>query len=279
MKPATSSGFADPVFEPTAAERSAGELSDDSIRKALAVMRRVGFVQYDQVMSPSLIQALEREHEERRAKMSPASFDRAQAKVGDERFMMSVEVSGPFADPQVYANRYLLPLVSTLLGGEPTLIAFGVVSALAGSKAQRFHLDYSPLFSEPHAAPLLSLLPSHAVTVVVPLVDLTPETGTTAVCLGSHLEACQGSLEPPAQFPLYHPQTRLGSVYLMDYRLLHGGTANNSQRSRPILFIVYARPWFFDHLNPEHTGVRLSPESRMAVPVEHQPLFRRAIVT
>src|SRR5258708_35501853 len=36
---------------------------------------------------------------------------------------------------------------------------------------------------------------------------------------------------------------------LLDYRTLHAGMPNLSGRTRPIMYMVYARPWFFDHAN------------------------------
>jgi hypothetical protein len=35
----------------------------------------------------------------------------------------------------------------------------------------------------------------------------------------------------------------------MDYRMLHGGTANHSKQMRPILYLGYYRPWFKDYVN------------------------------
>jgi hypothetical protein len=36
---------------------------------------------------------------------------------------------------------------------------------------------------------------------------------------------------------------------LIDYRLQHGGTANHAKQARPLLYLVYSRPWFRDHRN------------------------------
>jgi ectoine hydroxylase-related dioxygenase (phytanoyl-CoA dioxygenase family) len=84
-------------------------------------------------------------------------------------------------------------------------------------------------------------------TLGVPLVDLTPETGTTAMYPGTH----RALMRPDEVAPddAAHPLIPLGGAYLMDYRLIHGGTPNASPRARPLLYLVYARPWWLDVTN------------------------------
>jgi hypothetical protein len=36
---------------------------------------------------------------------------------------------------------------------------------------------------------------------------------------------------------------------LVDYRTMQAGLANMSERVRPILYLAYERPWFFDFGN------------------------------
>jgi hypothetical protein len=36
---------------------------------------------------------------------------------------------------------------------------------------------------------------------------------------------------------------------VFDYRLLHAGRANHSAADRPVLYYVYAKPWFVDPHN------------------------------
>ena len=50
---------------------------------------------------------------------------------------------------------------------------------------------------------------------------------------------------------------RRGDCMLLDYRTLHTGLPNQGTRVRPILYMVYARGWFFDDAN--HFGVN-SPD-------------------
>lgn len=84
-------------------------------------------------------------------------------------------------------------------------------------------------------------MPTHVVTVMVPLVDLDAQSGATVPDPGTHRGEASG--EP---IPAYVPK---GGCYLMHYDLQHWGGANSSEQDRPLLAMTYARPWFTDSQN------------------------------
>lgn len=47
----------------------------------------------------------------------------------------------------------------------------------------------------------------------------------------------------------FAPGARIGDCLLVDYRLLHGGTANRGNNLRSIVYLIYSRPWFGDYRN------------------------------
>ena len=70
------------------------------------------------------------------------------------------------------------------------------------------------------------------------------------------------------------PVIRTGGALLMDYRLYHGGLANGSTRPRPILSLVFARPWFRDAVNfREQPPLLYGPVQRVRMP----PHLRRLL--
>ncbi len=98
--------------------------------------------------------------------------------------------------------------------------------------------------------------------VKVPLVEMTPENGSTEVWLGTHYisskEAQEGEhgerasgmvkkdfLErrreerPPSQ-----PVVRKGSIIVRDLRLWHGGKPNWTERTRVMLAMIHFAPWY-----------------------------------
>ena len=78
--------------------------------------------------------------------------------------------------------------------------------------------------------------------------DIDEETGTTAIWEGSHKQSDDEDAEDRFQLlgrlvqePDYSmatkPLPRQGDVYLMDYRVIHGGLANRSQ-----ICLLYTSP-------------------------------------
>lgn len=121
-----------------------------------------------------------------------------------------------------------------------------------------------------------SVDPPFAITAVVPLIDLTPETGTTEIFPGSHRAELGDDGKPLGLSDSERPFLQAGGCFLMDYRLWHRGMPNISDRVRPVLYIVYARHWFTDMLNfRSHSRINLRLEDARALPLAQRGLFRR----
>jgi len=204
--------------------------------------------------------------------------------VGDKRYMFSVSINGAFADPDIFAAPRIMPVVENLLGNDCILQSVGVVCAFPGAGAQHIHRDHPNLFEE--AGGLNSFLPPFALHVVIPLVDLTEETGTTALWEGSHRQRSQTSDAQLNEEQLLRaegavlPWPKMGDCYFMDFRLRHGGTANHSAVPRPILYLVYSRRWFQDRKNYEsrrQKPIEISRDEYDRLPDQHRHLFENAI--
>lgn len=140
-------------------------------------------------------------------------------------------------------------------------------------------------------------LPPYALNVFIPLEDVGEEVGPTEFWVGSHLgdrareimqqlseggggQGSNGRLDEE----VFGPCLKWGDALLYDYRICHRGTRNLSSSSssdvvgdggkgttdghddigvggktRPMLYLMYARPWFQEHLNFGST--RLFPPS------------------
>jgi len=198
--------------------------------------------------------------------MKEQSGHRGYLRVGDERVMLSVKLQGPFLGPQVYANPILMTVLSQLLGPDILIDSFTCVTAMPGAREQSLHNDHPALF--PVKPALEGDLPPYAITVVIPLIDLTPETGTTRLFPGTHHG---GEVRSPEL-----PCVSRGDGFLFDYRLRHQGTANDSGAARPVLYVSYARPWFTDVTNfKRQPRINIEREDIKRIPSEHWPLFRR----
>jgi len=160
--------------------------------------------------------------------------------VGDKRYLLPVELGGALGDQTLIVSPRVVPLLGALLGDDFVLNSFASVIALPGADAQPRHKDHDFLFAPDVAA----RLPPWALTMVVPLVALDERTGTTAVVPGSHRRDDADPRDVTVE-----PSLALGDALVMDYRLSHFGTPNRSPRVRPVLYVVYSRPWFLDERN------------------------------
>jgi ectoine hydroxylase-related dioxygenase (phytanoyl-CoA dioxygenase family) len=146
------------------------------------------------------------------------------------------------------------------------LNSFGAVVAISGAADQRAHYDHPALFPNDHE------LPPYAITVGIPLVNFTDQSGTTRVWPGSHHIERDLNQDPEKAVDVPGP---LGSIYLFDYRVLHAGTKNISPWIRPLLYLVYAKPWFRDSVNfQEWKAIDLSDEEWQNIPPILHRLFR-----
>lgn len=226
-----------------------------------------GWIALNGVFDPEMVGAVQFEANAQTDEvLASGSGRRNYLQVGEKRVMLPIALKGPVLDPLLYANPLLMRVMSQFLGPNMLIDNFTCVTALPNAAEQRQHVDHSSLF--PACPGLEETLAPYAVTLVVPLVDLTCETGTTRLFPGTHRgRACNSPEEP---------RLKRGDCFLMDYRLSHQGTANVSLQPRPVLFIVYARPWFTDYCNFRHQPrVNIGMEELKSVAAEHRPLFRR----
>ena len=174
----------------------------------------------------------------------------------------------PFDDVRIHgSDAAWLPLVRRILGRDCTLLFQGLVVTEPGTPEQALHADgpHVPLDwqkYEPETAARASAAheqhPCHCLTVFVPLVPLSAENGATSFLPGTHqnvlataaldAEAQEAGSSSGAGTPV-RLMLPAGDAILFDYRTFHAGGANMSKHRRPMLYLIYARPWFQDTFN------------------------------
>jgi len=257
-------------------EAASGEIAPDTQAAAHAAFHEHGCVLLRGALPPATIEAMHREYVSQIGTMDLAAMLDAAAKpapnrflrVGQGRYDITLRMTGVFGGTEVIANTLLLKVLAPLLGDDMQMSNFTVVVAHPGATKQHAHSDHPHLFSEPRISPTL---PVYAVNVAVPLIDVDIETGPTGVWLGSHRSAPKVLTAPTAC------ALRRGDCLLVDYRTLHAGLPNRSVRARPIVYMVYARRWFFDQGNHIHRiPLDMSPEHYDELPESVRPLLIRA---
>jgi tetratricopeptide (TPR) repeat protein len=188
-------------------------------------------------------------------------------RIGDKRYMVTLDIEGPLNNPTLYANDFLCRVMHNLLGEDFVMGGLNIAVSIPGAEHQWQHRDHPTLFPDVEG---YETSPSFAIGVLIPLIQLSEAMGSTEVIKGSH----RRHQEPTEQMPRQTPIPDLGSCLLVDYRLSHRGLANASDQIRPMLCIIYHRAWFRDSTNyNKQAAVQISEAELNKVPEQHQHLF------
>jgi hypothetical protein len=107
-------------------------------------------------------------------------------------------------EPELFTHPLHLGILKLLLGPDLVIDNISCVIAYPGSREQRLHRDHPDLFARAEGD--FTGLPTFAITVAVPLIDLTAETGATKVFRESHRAVVD---ESPAPTTVGEPGTPL----------------------------------------------------------------------
>jgi len=150
-----------------------------------------------------------------------------------------------------------------LHGAEPPKLTYsGWIFSFPNSADQPYHQDGSPLFETGTES-----LPSYAINVFVGLHDAKEllTLGPTEFIVGSHHMTPDSAMDKVDT--AVSAVIGKGDILLYDYRICHRGTSNlscvededtinvgkvsdnNGGIIRKVLYLMYARPWFREHLN------------------------------
>lgn len=195
--------------------------------------------------------------------------------VGHLRKMVTLKLSGSFNAPEYYANPRIFALMRSLLGEDLIMNSMGGVVSLPKAQDQHVHRDHpniywtAPPLGDPNA---MKQAPPYCITVGIPLIPMTKETGHTRFWPGTHLNALDPKLHDIGQGVDY--EADLGTVALFDYRIIHAGMANKSRHVRPLLYNIYSKPWFRDAVNfNKQPEMIISDKDYQKVPERYRALF------
>ncbi|MFN7876971.1 MAG: phytanoyl-CoA dioxygenase family protein [Pirellula sp.] len=248
-------------------ELSNQTISRGKLRLASRFFQKHGVLLIENALSPELVSGLAQSFFDRYREELRDQDPKGALRVGDRRFMMTVTVSDAFNNPELYAPKLIFPILSKLLGPDFVLGSFCSVASFPGARDMDMHKDHPALFPDwDNDRPL----PHFAITMLVPLLGYNSILGTTRVVKGSHTRSSKESQRMEYQDPIAEP----GSCLLMDYRLSHQGLANRSDQIRPVLSLVYNRPWFRDYVNyKEQLPLEISTDELRRVPEDFTRLF------
>ena len=180
------------------------------------------------------------------------------------------------AHPRIISNINVMKVLmdERVLGSELVVHSLGTTLVDSGAEAQDWHTDSDYLFSDSlYEAAGISQhqVPAYAITMVAPLLHMTPDHGPMQFSMGSsnlagltesrdeirfqdeslrsHLQD-QPDLEDKDDNNDYKytrtPLLALGDVVLFDYQLINRGGKNTSPDLCTMLYSTYSRPWYKD---------------------------------
>ncbi len=242
------------------------------IAKGAKLFRKNGALLIRDCVPRPLIAAVNAELEITWAKHEAEIAEGRALRVGSKRYMISLSTDGALGQAEVLAASRITAICEQVLGSDMILGSLTTVVSLPGSEAQRWHCDNSDLFPE---SPDLDT-PAYSIAAIIPLIGLTADIGATQVQPKSHRRGTQIADDLPYAIPDPGP----GDCYLMDSRLMHRGLPNQSNVKRPILSLVYQRPWYKDYQNfNQQDALTISKPVYDAFPADCQPLIKWAVPT
>src|SRR5262249_33204033 len=96
---------------PTEAERTAGELESETIERASRSFRLDGALIIEDIVDTASVAEARRAFHEAYSHYLDGSEHEDAFRVGGRRLLISINLEPPFDDPQLFANRYLLPIL------------------------------------------------------------------------------------------------------------------------------------------------------------------------
>lgn len=192
-------------------------------------------------------------------------------RVGDKRFQITVELNDVFNSSTLYANPLIYQIMEQLFDYQFIVNSLTCTASLPGAGRMSVHRDGS-IFD---GHPIAHLLPPHAVGVLIPLIPITELNGPTRIWPGSHLRrAHPDDLEHDTNFIDAIIDT--GSCLLMDYRVYHTGNPNLSDQVRPLLYLLYSTPWYYDERNfRQQAALIIDDANFQQIPPPYRTLFER----
>ena len=229
---------------------SASWSNGEALNKASKILKECGFVYLDDLFTKAFVDELRDFYvdfvSEKNRNVNSNFRYPCQGK-GRIEYMM------PFAPPfnesnsAPYADHRIRAIVSKFLGPPFKLELMTVINSLPGSGDQRWHQGWRYLFHETEH------LPPYAIVVTVPLDDVTVEMGGTQFCPRKKLRFYHGwRCNDPVQ-----AATTKGTVVMFDYKTLHRGPANLSNRDRPMISMVFSKSWFLNSEAFVNRGISL----------------------
>ena len=239
-------------LELSATEHDARKLKLEHLQQAVAASRADGFVLLHRAIDPDHIAVL------RERMLADVAEILALADVpyqfNDGHLQQDPPPFPPYLFRDVLVNDLVVEVTQTVLGEGVKNAFYSGNTCLPNTSQQPLHVDSGQLWPD-----LDEAHPAHSLAVNVPVVDATPENGSTEIWPGTHLDTTRaigdGDIKLLPEVEERHraaceplqPRVPVGSVLIRDMRLWHRGMPNRTDQPRPMIAMIHWARWW-------HTG-------------------------
>ena len=224
-------------------------LGAQELKMALHALRRDGFVVLHNAISLAHIESL-------RQRMladvtAILALDDVPFQFNDGHLQQDPPPFPPYLFRDVLVNDFVVGITRAALGKGVQNAFYSGNTCLPNEIRQPLHVDTGQLW-----AGLQQATPAFGLVVNVPVVDMTPENGSTELWPGTHLDTTRSidetdiklgpeeeSKRRAAVAPL-QPCVPAGSVLIRDLRLWHRGMPNRTDTPRPMIAMIHWVRWW-----------------------------------
>jgi hypothetical protein len=235
------------VLEITPSETKSGQMAPEHVEAAVAAILADGFVVLNGVIDTSHLDVL---HDRMREDLkSLLAREDAPFNWNAGNIQQDPPPFPPYLFRDVLMNDMVIAVTRAVLGDGIKNTLYTGNTALPSRERQPVHADHG------HLWPRLDVAhpPAHLV-VNVPLVDVSPENGSTEIWPGTHRDTtitAGKDIKIPAevlerrraQVPPLQPVVTCGGVLIRDMRLWHAGMPNRTQQPRPMIAMLHVLGW------------------------------------
>lgn len=230
------------------AELESGTMSPEHLSAAVQAMKTDGFVVLTDIVDPAHLAILRDRMLADVEKIlsrddTPFNFNTGNIQQMPPPFP-------PYLFRDVLANPMVIAVVRAVIGRGIKFTDYTGNTCLPGELKQPVHADVGHLWSNmEHPTPTFGIVAN------VPVVDMTPQNGSTEIWPGTHLDTTIGKgddIKIPEEklrqreqvAPPFQPSVRCGSVLIRDMRLWHRGMPNYTGTPRPMIALIYWADWW-----------------------------------
>ena len=232
-------------------EKASGKMAPEKLMEACAALRQEGYVVLNDIVAPTHLATLRDRMLEDLATIlaredAPFNFNAGNVQQDPPPFP-------PYLFQDVLLNDLVIQVTKAMLGSGVKNNFYSGNTALPGERTQPVHPDVPQLWPD-----LESATPPFGYVVNIPVVDMTPENGSTELWPGTHhdttLSEDKGDIKVPVEalerrrtsYPPVQPSLRCGGVLIRDIRLWHRGMPNRTPAPRPMIAMIHWIRWWND---------------------------------